>query len=218
MLVRSLVVVSSVEPPADVEHERPVVERPAGGDPAQGQLGLLVARDEPCREAVAPLDLAEEGLAVIGVTDGAGPDREHALGAEPLRLAAVVGKHVADTRDRERQQLAAFVDAFAEPCDHALACDFLDAPAVNVSDQQTGRVGAQVDGCDAHRRRLATRYNAARAAGWSSQVARRAHNPEVAGSNPAPATEKGPGNGAFSYRRTASGIRGAPGGPLPRRK
>ena len=25
-------------------------------------------------------------------------------------------------------------------------------------------------------------------AGWSSQVARRAHNPEVAGSNPAPAT------------------------------
>jgi hypothetical protein len=24
-----------------------------------------------------------------------------------------------------------------------------------------------------------------------------AHNPEVAGSNPAPATEKGPGNGAF---------------------
>ena len=25
-------------------------------------------------------------------------------------------------------------------------------------------------------------------AGWSSQVARRAHNPKVAGSNPAPAT------------------------------
>ena len=25
-----------------------------------------------------------------------------------------------------------------------------------------------------------------------------AHNPEVAGSNPAPATAKGPGNGAFS--------------------
>jgi len=44
-----------------------------------------------------------------------------------------------------------------------------------------------------------------------------AHNPEVAGSN-LPATEKGPGSGAFSYRRTASGIRRAPGGPLPRRK
>ena len=30
------------------------------------------------------------------------------------------------------------------------------------------------------------------AAGWSSQVARRAHNPKVAGSNPAPATKEGP--------------------------
>ena len=31
------------------------------------------------------------------------------------------------------------------------------------------------------------RYDSGRDAGWSSQVARRAHNPEVAGSNPAPA-------------------------------
>ena len=29
-------------------------------------------------------------------------------------------------------------------------------------------------------------------AGWSSLVARRAHNPEVAGSNPAPATRETP--------------------------
>jgi hypothetical protein len=28
-----------------------------------------------------------------------------------------------------------------------------------------------------------------------------AHNPEVAGSNPAPATSKGPGNGAFRLMR-----------------
>ena len=35
------------------------------------------------------------------------------------------------------------------------------------------------------------RYNRCRVAGWSSQVARRAHNPEVAGSNPAPATGNG---------------------------
>src|SRR5581483_10719228 len=35
-------------------------------------------------------------------------------------------------------------------------------------------------------------YNPCRDAGWSSQVARRAHNPEVAGSNPAPAIEKAP--------------------------
>jgi hypothetical protein len=30
-------------------------------------------------------------------------------------------------------------------------------------------------------------------AGWSSLVARRAHNPKVAGSNPAPATKENPG-------------------------
>src|SRR5215211_3276561 len=40
-------------------------------------------------------------------------------------------------------------------------------------------------------------YNSACDAGWSSQVARRAHNPEVAGSNPAPATTKALLNGAF---------------------
>ena len=33
-------------------------------------------------------------------------------------------------------------------------------------------------------------YNERRDAGWSSQVARRAHNPEVAGSNPAPAIDR----------------------------
>lgn len=41
------------------------------------------------------------------------------------------------------------------------------------------------------------------AAGWSSSVARRAHNPEVAGSNPAPATRTRPqdsGPGAFAVR------------------
>ena len=35
-------------------------------------------------------------------------------------------------------------------------------------------------------------------AGWSSLVARRAHNPKVAGSNPAPATQESPPNGGFS--------------------
>ena len=44
--------------------------------------------------------------------------------------------------------------------------------------------GAKLDACDA---------------GWSSQVARRAHNPEVAGSNPAPATTKALLSGAFCF-------------------
>src|SRR3954449_6560241 len=49
------------------------------------------------------------------------------------------------------------------------------------------------------RKRAARCYTARRDAGWSSQVARRAHNPEVAGSNPAPATFEGPGDGAFVF-------------------
>ena len=43
-----------------------------------------------------------------------------------------------------------------------------------------------------------------RDAGWSSQVARRAHNPEVAGSNPAPAMDERVQNGRlvrpFAFR------------------
>ena len=34
------------------------------------------------------------------------------------------------------------------------------------------------------------RHNYCLSAGWSSLVARRAHNPKVAGSNPAPATDQ----------------------------
>src|SRR4051812_19968803 len=50
------------------------------------------------------------------------------------------------------------------------------------------------------------RYNPRRDAGWSSQVARRAHNPEVAGSNPAPATTKGPGRrGLLSLSSVGAG-------------
>ena len=47
-------------------------------------------------------------------------------------------------------------------------------------------------------------YAVCRVAGWSSQVARRAHNPEVAGSNPAPAIRESPGNGAFLLSASAT--------------
>ena len=49
-------------------------------------------------------------------------------------------------------------------------------------------------------RTLLVATSAVRDAGWSSQVARRAHNPEVAGSNPAPATRKAPETGSFCFR------------------
>src|SRR5207247_5213162 len=77
-------------------------------------------------------------------------------------------------------------------------------------DREPGRVRAEIDRGDANhaaivsaRIRIISRarhaggrgvrcYTRRRDAGWSSQVARRAHNPEVAGSNPAPAIQKGP--------------------------
>src|SRR5438874_3075601 len=40
--------------------------------------------------------------------------------------------------------------------------------------------------------RTASTYSGITDAGWSSSVARWAHNPEVTGSNPVPATTKGP--------------------------
>ena len=83
-------------------------------------------------------------------------------------------------------------------------------PSRDVRDQQPRRVGADVDDRHAHPthptsglappgRPIASRdpriarnpSSAAKLtfdAGWSSQVARRAHNPEVVGSNPTPAT------------------------------
>ena len=68
------------------------VPGPTRADAAQRQLRLLVAREQPRREPVAPLDLAEERLAVLGVADGARRDEQRPLGAERLELAAVVGE------------------------------------------------------------------------------------------------------------------------------
>ena len=88
---------------ADVDDERARLDR---ADPAQRHRRLLLAGQQARREAVAPLDLAEERLAVLGVADGARRDAERPLGSERFELAAVVGEDVADARDRERQELA----------------------------------------------------------------------------------------------------------------
>ena len=48
-------------------------------------------------------------------------------------------------------------------------------------------------------------YSSVYNAGWSSLVARRAHNPKVGGSNPPPATIKASENGClFSFMRNGS--------------
>ena len=77
---------SSVEPPPMSTTSVPGSSAPIA---AQRQRGLLVAAQQARREAVAPLDLAEEGLAVLGVAHGARRDAERPLGSERLELAPV---------------------------------------------------------------------------------------------------------------------------------
>ena len=61
-------------------------------------------------ESVAPLDLAQERLAVLGVADGARRDRQRSLGAERFELAAVLGETVPHTRDRSGEEAPSLVD------------------------------------------------------------------------------------------------------------
>ncbi len=163
-------------------------ERRAG----EGEPRLLLAGEQPRREAVAPLDLAEEGLAVLGVADGAGRDAEDALGAELLDPPAVLAEDVADARDREGEEPPARIDALAEARDLARG-----ARVRRARRRRRPRRGAASCSCRDRQPQHAWSYNCCRDAGWSSQVARRAHNPEVAGSNPAPATHKSPAHAGF---------------------
>src|SRR5262249_38292326 len=181
------------------------------------QIRFFVSGEQARREPVAPFEFAEEGLAVLRVAHGAGGDRQRALGAELLGLAAEVGEHVANPRDRCGEEALALVDTLAKPCDLEAPGHVGDASFIDVRDEQAGGVRAEIDGGDAHSRRLRAHcgfalaqaeasYTWACDAGGRSQVARRAHNPEVAGSNPAPATHEGSGNRALP--RWRRGVRG----------
>src|SRR5213592_2998107 len=73
-----------------------------------------------------------------------------------------------------------------------------DSPPASTTATQPSRPTSRVDGFLPIARVLHSD------AGWSSQVARRAHNPKVAGSNPAPATEKACKCGPFRFRDSAN--------------
>ena len=114
---------SSVEPPPMSTTSVPGSTAPI---PRSVRAASSSPRQQASREPVAPLDLAEEGLAVLRVADGARRDAERPLRAELLELATVLGEDIAHARDRERQQPAARVDALTEPRDRQPPNDLLE--------------------------------------------------------------------------------------------
>ena len=106
---------------ADVDDERVLERRAPRGHAAVHERRLLVAVEQTRREAVAPLDLAEERLAVLRVADGARRDRERARCAVLLELPPVPGEAVADARDRDGEKATPLVHSLAEPGDRQLA-------------------------------------------------------------------------------------------------
>src|SRR5438132_7532320 len=126
---------------ADVDHERVVGARsPRRGAP-EGQLRLLVPREQPRLKAVAPFDLTEERLAVLGVANGAGGDRENPLGAELLGLAPEVGENVPNAGNRQGEEAMALVDALAEACDLLPPRDLFEPSVVHIGDEEPSGIG-----------------------------------------------------------------------------
>ncbi len=133
---------------ADVHDERVFLDRPARGHSAKRHQRLVVPGQQLRREAVAPLDLAEKRLAVLGVPDSTGGDRESPFGPEALQLTTVVGECVANPGDGEGKEAAPPVDPFAEPCDLEPTSDFAHVTVVDVCDEQPRGIRAEVDGRD----------------------------------------------------------------------
>src|SRR5438132_9319959 len=134
---------------ADIDHERAGSDLPSRGDTPKAEQRLLVPAEEPCGEAVAPLDLAQERLAVLGVSDGARRDGEDAFRAQRLGCQAVIDEAVADASDCGREQPPPSVDVLAQPGDSQAALDLADAAVVDVGHEQPRRVRTEVDRCDA---------------------------------------------------------------------
>ena len=139
---------------ADVDDERPGGEVAAACDAAQGHARLVVPGEKSRVEAVAPLDLAEEGLPVLGVPHGARRDRERALRAGLLEHAPVAAERVANARERGGEEEPPLVDALAQAGDREPALDLPHGAVLHVRDEQARRVRTQVDDADAgHLRR-----------------------------------------------------------------
>src|SRR5215211_290455 len=147
---------------ADIDDERVLLNRPAGGDAAEREQRLFVAREEARLEAVAPFDLAEKRLPVLGVPDGACREGERALGTELLHRAAVVGEDVSDAHDSFRQQLPADVHTLAKARYLEAAVELADDSVLDVRHEEPCRVRAEIDDSDARHLRSVFRALAER--------------------------------------------------------
>ena len=153
---------------SDVHYQRVRLDGAAGGDAAKRQQRLVVSREQPGREAVAPLDLAQEGFAVLGVADGARRNGQRSLGAEALQLTAEVSEAVANAGDREGEKAPPLVDVLAQSRDLEPSRNLVDAAVDDVGDQQARGVRAEVyrrDACQSMKKR-ATRKTV-----WTSPTA-----------------------------------------------
>ena len=95
---------------------------------------------------------------VLGVAHGAGGHADDGLGAVPVEQLAVAGDGVDDALDGRVAEPSAGLEALAEPGDGGLPFDLGELAAVHVGDEQSRRVGAEVDHADARRGHATARY------------------------------------------------------------
>ena len=104
------------------------------------------------REPLA--QLGEKDGRVLGVADGARRDRDHLLGAKLLVDGDVLADGGTDILDRFAGQLGGGVDPATEAGHGRAPLDLGHVPALDIGDQQPGRVGPHVDNSHSHRRRI----------------------------------------------------------------
>ena len=212
---------------ADVDHDGRLRALFASGHrPHERQLGLLLALQHAGVEAEVVANAVGELTPVGGVPHGRGEHRDVPLAFVAVDLRAVLGQRREDaplgllrepSRGVHARTQAGHARAPAElplhgrrrrvrrrrPAAGSSWCRCPPRPrACGRSYWRDTRRSGGRPGPPTSRARDRPEigdlcYNLSTAAGWSSLVARRAHNPKVAGSNPAPAIWKSPAQAGF---------------------
>ncbi len=136
---------------ADVEDQRRDLGRVLRGRPQISEPRLFVAAEHAGREREALPQLGDEGGPVLGVPHRAGGDRVDRFGAELLQCRDVRVDGRAGRLDRFRRQPPTKVDAAAQAGHGAAPLDRRHPAVRDVGNQQSRRVGADVDDGDSPR-------------------------------------------------------------------